>query len=285
MDVIENCLTDVDVARPIFIGGMHRSGTTLLRVMLNRHPRICSGPETELFERTSFLDFHRYLEATWLPRLHHAYGFEARDLDRAIAGFMNNFLSRYQVQRGKERWAEKTPKNILRIDYLFRIFPHAQFLHMIRDPRDIHASVKAKSVRDSPKWAAYGAEETAWDWVQRMKRGMAWRDQAGQYRGIRYEDLVQDPEGVMRQIMAFLGEPWDQAVLEAPRSQPDADRPNVARPIFDSSMGRWQNDLLREEVRQIETIAGSLMRSMGYMPELVSEDMSLTITGNGMRER
>lgn len=261
--------------RPIFIGGMHRSGTTLLRVMLNRHSRLSSGPELQLLERTGFLEFHRYLDNTWLPRLEQEYGLDAQDLDRAMAAFMNNFLSRYQLQRGKERWVEKTPKNILRIDYLFRLFPHAQFIHMIRDPRDVHASVKAKSIRDTPRWSAIGAVQTASEWVRRINRGTAWRDELSRYREIQYEHFVRDPEGVMRQILTFLAEPWDSAVLEAPNTQQGASGANVRRPVFESSVGRWRENLTQDETRQIEAIAGPLMKSLGYATSQSTSDAGI----------
>ena len=101
--------------------------------MLNRHPRIACGPEGKLLKRTSFRELHGDLESRWLPRMATKYGIGAAELDHAMAAFIDNFFTRYQLRQGKQRWAEKTPGNIFHIDYLFRLFPRAQFLHMLRD--------------------------------------------------------------------------------------------------------------------------------------------------------
>lgn len=252
-----------DARSPIFIGGYHRSGTTLMRVMLHRHPHIACGPESQLLDRTGFLEFHRFLEETWIPQLQ-LYGFGVGELDRAIAAFLDNFFTRYQLQRGKQRWAEKTPKNILRIDYLFRLFPQAQFIHMVRDPRDVYCSVRQKACSTTPRWSRFTAEETAQDWVKRVRQGLAWRDDP-RCLEVRYEDLVCDPVTTMRAVLAFLQEPWDDSILE-PNDHDDvlSHQSNADRRVFTSSVGRWQRDLPVEDVEQIESIAGSTMRCVGY---------------------
>lgn len=277
------CPIELDGSRPIFIGGHHRSGTTLMRVMLNRHPHIACGPEGELLERTSFIDFHRYLEDTWMSQFER-YGFGVYELDRAVAAFVDNFFTRYQIQRGKQRWAEKTPKNILRIDYLFRLFPTAQFIHMMRDPRDTHASVQEKARTTTPRWSRITTEQTARSWVKRIGRGLAYQDDS-RYSEVRYEDLVRDPEGIMRTVLAFLDEPWDGRILEPNSNVPASiGRSNVNRPIFATSVGRWQQDLSEADVETIESIAGPTMRCVGYKTSVVHEHPAEGATGYARRE-
>ncbi len=249
---------------PIFIGGHHRSGTTLLRVMLNRHPRIACGPEGQLFDRTSFLDFHRFLEANWIPRLR-GHGLGEADIDRGIAAFINEFFARYAVERDKPRWAEKTPKNILYIEYLFRLFPNARFIHMIRDPRDIHCSVIAKARTDTPRWRDVAAESTARGWVRRIEAGARWEEDP-RYIEVRYEDLSRHPSDVMERILSFLDEPWDERVLQ-PEQPAAANVPNVNQPVFGTSVGRWRADLSDVDAAVIETVAGPIMRTLGYALE------------------
>lgn len=254
---------DTDSTRPIFIGGHHRSGTTLLRVMLNRHPHIACGPESELLERTRFIEFHRYLEDTWLPQLE-GYGLGQYELDRAVAAFMDSFFTRYQLQRGKHRWAEKTPKNIFRIAYLFRLFPDAQFIHMVRDPRDVHCSVREKARTTTPRWSGITAERTARSWTKRVSRGLDWRADP-RYLEVRYEDLACDPMGTMQVVLRFLREPWDERVLQAdPATREEFVHANVNRPIFSTSVGRWHDELPMEDLEQIEAVAGALMSQLGY---------------------
>jgi hypothetical protein len=238
--------------------------------MLNRHPAIACGPESQLLERTSFLAFHRFLEDACLPHIRQ-YGFGPPEIDRAVAAFIDNFFTRYAARRNKLRWAEKTPKNILRIDYLFRLFPNAQFVHMIRDPRDVYCSVREKSRTSAPQWRTDTPEKTARSWVKFVESGLVWRAHCRRYLELRYEDLVCDPETAMRRVLAFLGEPFYECVL-APADHLATNSPltNVNRAVFTSSAGRWQHELTAEEVHNIETIAGACMRVLGYMPAFES---------------
>jgi hypothetical protein len=259
-------------AQPIFIGGHHRSGTTLLRVVLNRHPHIACGPEGQLLERTGFLEFHRDFEEMWLPQLQR-FGLGPTDIDHAFAAFVASFFTRYALQRGKRRWAEKTPKNILRIDYLFRLFPDARFIHVIRDPRDAHCSVRTKAQTTTPRWADITAERTAKSWVRRIEQGLQHRSDSTRYLELRYEDLVRDPAGEMQRVLAFVDEPWDDCIL-APGSNPRNEQPRVNTPIVPTSVGRWRQDLPPEDVAAIEAIAGPLMRLLGYDLVTASDDTS-----------
>ncbi|GAC1398038.1 MAG: sulfotransferase [Chloroflexota bacterium] len=248
---------------PVFVGGHHRSGTTLIRTMLNRHPRIACGPEGHLLDRTEFRAFHQYLEDTWAADLSR-YGLGTDDLDRAIAAFIDDFFTRFTLTQGKQRWAEKTPKNILSIDYLFRLFPGAQFIHMIRDPRDVHCSVQSKALVSTPRWTGVTPEMTAESWVKRVTIGLQWRDHPCRYREVLYEDLVQNPELIMRSIIEFLGESWDARMIDVDGYDEGILPPNAQRPIFTSSIGRWRKDLPIDDVRRIEVIAGSAMKRIGY---------------------
>jgi sulfotransferase family protein len=254
----------VGAARPIFIGGHHRSGTSLMRVMLNRHPRIACGPEGKLLRRTSFRELHRDLESAWLPTMARKYGIGTAELDHAMAAFIDNFFTRHQLRQGKLRWAEKTPGNIFHIDYLFRLFPRAQFLHMIRDPRDVYCSVVQK-MRSDPEFEPLTAEQTANRWVMAVECGRAWRAHEDRYLEVRYEDLVREPGPSMANVLRFLGEPWDAGVLDpANDGQRASATSNTHRPIFATSIGRWQRELAATDIREIEAIAGGLMWEMGY---------------------
>ena len=164
----------------------------------------------------------------------------------------------YCQKQGKPRWAEKTPNNILFIDTLFALFPAAQFIHMIRDPRDAfcsvrekYCSVREKAVRYTPRWATMTPGQTAAEWCRRINCGLAWREQPDRYREVRYEELVSQPEATLRPLFAFLGEPWAASVLEN-------------KTTFNTSVGRWRSELSAAEVAAIEVVAGETMRALGY---------------------
>lgn len=252
-----------DTRCPIFIGGQRRSGTTLMRVLLNRHPHIVCGPESHFASR--FERWHEQLADEWSETVRR-YGFGPEAVDRAFAAIADNLFTRYQLAEGKRRWAEKTPANILRIDYLFRLFPRAQFVHVIRDPRDTYCSIRHKAHTSKPGWVRFTPPYAARDWRAGILAGERWRPYPDRYHEVRYEELVREPEATLRRVLAFLNEPWDPRILD-----PDADNSAARHPelkkrdrIFATSIGRWRTELNGAEVAEIESIAGELMVALGY---------------------
>ena len=87
---------------------------------------------------------------------------------------------------------------------------------------------------------------------------------------VRYEQLTHEPEAVLRRVLAFLGEPWCRAVLDAaPDAAPFQVGGNDQKPVFTSSNGRWKTELSREEVACIQSIAGETMAQLGYDVEAI----------------
>ena len=127
----------------IVLGGAPRSGTTLLRRLLDRHPEVCSGAETKLFVPAAF-------NLAWLAQ---AYAIPRHELEemrrsaRSQAAFIDAFAARVCAGSGKPRWAEKTPQNIRHLDWILEHFPVASVVHIIRDGRDVICSM-----REHPDW-------------------------------------------------------------------------------------------------------------------------------------
>jgi hypothetical protein len=255
-----------DTRSPIFIGGQPRSGTTLVRVLLNRHSNIACGPESKFAQHPSFVSWHDQFAAQWSEQFAR-YGLGSQEVDRAVAALVDNLFTRYQVREGKQRWAEKTPTNILRIDYLFRLFPHAQFIHIIRDPRDTYCSIRERARKGKHKWDKKTPRRSAQEWRDTILAGMPWRAVPERYQEVRYEHLARSPEPVLRDLMRFLGEPWDPRMLdpEADNAEVRSARARLQRgPVFTTSIGRWHTDLKPDEIADIEDVAGDLMVDLGY---------------------
>ncbi len=245
---------------PIFIGGLQRSGTSLMRLLLDSHPHIACGPkESKLFRENRLERIYTDLRTIWPTGLDPRYEFAPHMVDQVMAGLIHQaVLLPYCQKQGKPRWAHKTPETILFIDTLFALFPAAQFIHLIRDPRDAfcsvrekYCSVREKAARYKPYWATMTPERTAEEWCRRIHCGLAWRERPDRYREVRYEELVSQPEATLRSLFAFLGEPWAANVLEN-------------NPTFSTSVGRWRSELSAAEVAAIEAVAGETMRALGY---------------------
>jgi Sulfotransferase family len=243
---------------PIFVGGLYRSGTSLMRRILNSHPHIVCGRESKLFQDNQLERIYTDLRSIWPTILSPHYEFDPHTVDQAMAWLIHSIFLPYSQQQGKPRWAEKTPNNILFIDTLFTVFPAAQFIHMIREPRDALCSIRemaVKKVRTNNfrkiSWATMTPKLVGEEWCQRINSGLRWRERPDRYREVRYEELVTQPEATLRSLFAFLGEPWVASVLEN-------------NPPFSTSVGRWRSELSADEVAEIEAVAGETMSALGY---------------------
>jgi protein-tyrosine sulfotransferase len=257
---------------PIVLGGCGRSGTTVLRMMLDSHRRICCGPESSLFRR-------RAVDTRWLAD---RFGFdpaEVRALFEAAASrpaFIEAFAALCMRMAGKARWAEKTPRNISRIDAIFRCFPEARFVHVLRDGRDvacslrIHPRHKVVDGRIVPTGVHRPIAGCARRWVRDIESSRRWWGDP-RFLTVRYEDLVLDPRPVLERVIALVGEDWDEAMLaHAVADSPfrDATRfaqnPEALGAVNTSSLGRWQRDLDARDRRIFKRIAGPLLVELGY---------------------
>jgi hypothetical protein len=187
---------------PIFVVGCHRSGTTLFRLILDSHPHISCGPETRFLA-----DLEKVTDDDNWPRMG-LYGFPREYWHHQVATLFNDFQSRYAARRGKTRWADKTPLYAGHLDYLNALFPDALFINVVRDGRDV-----ARSHRDT--WGYRSGLKAIEKWPRYIRMAEAFAPKVGpdRYLEVRYENLVGDTNKQMRQVLDFIGEPWDEAVL------------------------------------------------------------------------
>lgn len=262
---------------PIFIVGAPRSGTTLLRAMLNRHPRIGLSDETYFFyyaylRRRAFGDLadlgHR-------KRLIASYGAtqrmerlkldQARLNERLLAegssypGFFATILRFYAESQGKARYGEKTPHHAWYVKTLLDWYPDGRVIHLVRDPRDVCASLF------NVPWGRKTATANAELWVSLTRAAEEGQGNPG-FRRVRYEDVVADPERAMRELCDFLGEDYDPAMLSTAKVS-TADKPWFMRSheaLSQDRKGSWRGQLSAPDVQLIESVAGPLMEAMGY---------------------
>jgi hypothetical protein len=252
--------------RPIFIVGCQRSGTTLLRLMLDSHPNISCGPETRFLQ-----DFAKLTSDSW-DRLS-LYGFpKAYWLDKA-AEFFDSFQAEYAKSRGKTRWADKTPRYALSLAYINDLFPTSQIVHVIRDGRDVVASHR-------DRWGYRSALKAVEKWPRYIKAARRVGDRLpdDRYIEVRYEKLVLDTETTLRTLLEHLGEPWDPAVLEHDKQQHDvagryeqfsrarrADASaNGDSPVYGNRVGAHRREVDPLLSLLIRARSGPTLRALGY---------------------
>jgi LPS sulfotransferase NodH len=269
---------------PIFVVGYQRSGTTLLQSLLGAHPRIAAPPETFFIFRVVGLagyfgdlnddDALRLAlrEALNPPVPMFAdCGFDevrlferARRAERTYASLFDVIMTDFADRHGKQRWSEKTPGQPAR--GVFELFPDAQVVHIVRDPRDVVASSL-----ETP-WTPPRTRLVAENWRQFTLDNARVGLDVGPRRflQIRYEDLTSDPESVLGLVCTFLGEEFAPQMLDDP-SLRAATVPAVAAEwqkraldtVTSSRQGRWRKMSRRDQVQTCSVVRRELP-ALGY---------------------
>jgi hypothetical protein len=195
----------------------------------------------------------------------------ARGGPRTYAAVLEAVLSDFAARQGKTRWSEKTPRQ--HPGPIWRHFPSAQIVHIVRDPRPTIASTMAKlGAFTDPVVAARAWHRFTNDAILAgSRRGPA------QYLRIRYEDLSREPEAVLRQVFAFLGEDFDPGVVN------DLSRRRTAVPVGTGSLlepvmspiaapddSVWRNSLPRSQRARVAAVVGADCPALGYEPPQAS---------------
>lgn len=134
----------------------------------------------------------------------------------------------------------------------------------MRDPRDVVASRLAVRAR----WATDDVEGIARDWSASAVTADRWEDD-DRVRVVRYEELVGDPEAVVRDVCAHVGLSWRPGLLDPSRTREEGFQHGRHDPrgrIAAGSLGRWRHDLRAAQVAVVETTTGVEMRRWGYEP-------------------
>ena len=280
-----------------FVVGIGRSGTTLLRLMLDSHPQLAIPPETHFVPDViglcrSGADAHRLAEEVAASRHWADLGVDRAELERRFRELgspradrvLRAFYTLYAERQGKPRWGDKTPAYLRRMALIANALPEARFVHLIRDGRDVVLSRRRRGM---------GAEvdigRSAQRWRNRIVTARRQGDRLGRrYLELRYEDLVADPEDSLRRICGHIGLGYDPAMLRyherAPErlqelnrdlpaagerdARPAAERMAAhalaAEPPSDERAGAWREQMPAADREQFERVAGDLLRELGY---------------------
>lgn len=276
-----------------FIVGTRRSGTTLLRLMLDAHPDLAIPPQTHFIPlvaercktasdpRSAFLETLA-THPRW-PNFHldrhvlddRVAAIDPFDVGEALRAFYRTYAERF----GKWRWGDKTPGYMGRMALIEDLMPEACFVHIIRDGRAVAVSL-------NEAWRPSGREKTAEEaaawWMAKIVRA---RRQAGRLRSyveIRYEELVLRSEPTLKSICDAIALAWDPAMLEyhttarkrmaevVVTTKAATVEEQLSRHLWTGSppersrIDRWKSEMSRSDRRDFERIAGDLLVELGY---------------------
>lgn len=256
----------------ILIGGCGRSGTTLLREMLNRHPKLFCGPETSMF---GLPFWPNNISKMWNLNEQSIIS-EAQKAEHLI-DFAEKFYTEQTTKAGKKRPADKTPNNVRVVGKLLTWFPNGLFIHIIRDGRDVacslrnHPKEKIENGKIVPSLIDRSISECAQRWLNDTSAGLAYRSHPRYYE-VKYEELVSDPQTVLNELCQFIGEAYHSCMVDPNASRSDnmdagrlVNNHNSNGKISNQSLGRWRNDLTANEKREFVDIAGELLIVLDYV--------------------
>ena len=264
--------------------------------MLDSHPELAIPPETyfapdviaacrrgaSAAELIEMLGSHRRWGDFDLPAAELRNRLER--LDRITArGALRAFYELYAERHGKPRWGDKTPRYIRSMPEIAGALPEARFVHLIRDGRDTAVS-KSEREPDEPMPIRRQARR----WKRRIRKARSQAAGLEHYIEARYEDLVREPEAVLRRVSGFIELDFDQAMLSYHEragerlSEIDRDLPAtgsqgtkeagdrlagftlVAKPPTEERIGRWRAEMSEADRVEFERIAGDLLDELGY---------------------
>jgi tetratricopeptide (TPR) repeat protein len=219
-------------ARPVFIVGMPRSGTTLTEQILASHPGAFGCGELRFWHSARV----RYESPT-------QGGAQSNGAIRAAA---DNYLKLLAtLSADASRVSDKMPANFLNLGLIHAAFPNAHIIHMQRNPLDTGLSIYFQIFSNTHTYAN-DLEDIAHYFTQYYRLMQHWRStlSEGAILDVPYEGLVQDPEPWIRKIVQFVGLPWDPRCLDfhqTERTVVTASNWQVRQRISKSSAGRWRH--------------------------------------------
>lgn len=276
---------------PIFIVGMPRSGTSLLSTLLHAHSELAVAPETHYFTRcwegptiSDDEEARRLLECLLrqpgvrdmaltddeIATVRRTVESAPEPSHRAI---FTSLLEVFVQKHGGQRWGEKTPAHLEYVQEISTAFPEAVFLVLLRDPRDV-----SLSLRKMP----WNHRRTVFDharrWAHYARLTRAYRHQPSlNVQVVRYEQLIERPEEVLRKVCRTLGVGFEPGMLMEDQQEKGALDPErepwkekALRPIDPTNKEKWRTEMSRAERKVVEWQAGAEMEAWGYPTENLS---------------
>jgi protein-tyrosine sulfotransferase len=210
-------------APPVFVLSCERSGSTLLRYIIDTHPQVCSPAHLHLGQlcRSLYTSIFYSLGQTMEPTDEAA---RERLVGSEVRRIVDEFMGKYTRAKGKQTWCEKTTENLQYLRFLLDVFPDAKYICLYRNCMDVvHSSIECSRLGFMPELAPYVQKRPdnivaamVDSWVDKMTTLLEFElAHPSQCFHIKYETLVLEPSQTLSAMFAALGLEWDKELLNA----------------------------------------------------------------------
>ena len=295
--------------QPIFIIGTERSGSNLLRLILDAHSRIVIPHPPHIMKYLAHLEptygdlsddgaMRRLVSDIFALIDAHIFPWDEYPLDiddivqsapeRSTFGAVAAIYERVRAHAGKARWGNKSTFMVHFTEPVRRIYPDARFILLVRDPRDV--AVSARRSVFSPCHPLLSAE--LWRHQQQIGLDLTARLPTDSIMALRYEDLTGDPEPTLHALCAFLGEDFEPGMLQffegvqAKRGAGLSESwENTGKPILQNNSQKFHRELAPNHILTVESICAEPMAALGYAPVTRAEERAAFAISAGARAR
>ncbi|MEM1220939.1 MAG: sulfotransferase, partial [Bacteroidota bacterium] len=216
------------------MGGSPSTGSSVLVNILNRHSKLCAGPETYVFMHPKlYRDWATYAPALQRRRLlnhlcsegwfvlhgtilaHSFYQWTPAELSalakksKTLTAFATAYFGKVRKAQGAQRWVEKSPSNVVAFPHFLDAFPQGQVIHTVRNPFDTMASLHRRGL------SAYYA---AGAYLTNNALALRCKDHTRYFR-VDYEALVEQPRESLNPLLRFLDLDWEDTLLETEKQE------------------------------------------------------------------
>lgn len=267
---------------PVFIGGCDRSGTTLLGAMLGAHSRFICTPESQ-FKTDVLLYFNLEAEKvnfeSVLNMIKKSFRFKIWEFDlKSVSNkeiwasypeLITWLIKEYAIKMGKnnpEFWVDHTPSNIKYAATLFKMFPEAKMIHIVRDGRAVASSVIPLD------WGPNTIDGAAHWWLENIAYGLALESSLDRSKIIRvkYEDLVIKPEETLRVLCEYIGVSYESQMAQGCGFKVPkftiSQHPKIGKRLDIKRINAWKSELKPRQIEIFESLTYEVLSYLGYYP-------------------
>ena len=266
-----------------FIIGCNRSGTSLLRTMLNHHPDVAVPLESlflvDYLKADGKVDINLQKDLLKHEPMLNEWGVKMNkaELDRIkdTTGILKSVHESYAKKQQKRVWGNKTPRMTRYVADIKEYLPDAVFIHMVRDPRAVALSLSNSKIHKSNIY--FGAKR----WVRYLKSALESEKKYKDYiLRVYYEDLVNEPERTLKCVCKLIGIKYTSKMLNYQntgnkeyRKYHNSAHSNLKKSPQKDRINAWKKELTKREIQIIENVCGEIMEEFGY--ERVHKDAPL----------